>query len=156
MSVCPLAEFTKLLSSGRFTQCLLNPVKMYIFSYIRKIYMFTSSPCTYEQCESVYTYLQESGKRDFLNNINKILKLLCEAIAWSSLPRDTFNMIYRQDKCVSTLYTGFILAQRIMKDLRITAQSLLPYLIQPLIDSGTSLTPFLTLTYRVSIQVMQS
>lgn len=107
-----------------FTQCLLNPVKMYIFSYIRKIYMFTSSPCTYEQCESVYTYLQESGKRDFLNNINKILKLLCEAIAWSSLPRDTFNMIYRQDKCVSTLYTGFILAQRIMKDLRITAQSL--------------------------------
>lgn len=110
-----------------FTQCLLNPVKMYIFLYIRKICLFTSSLCTYEQCEAVYTYLQEPGKREFLNSINKILKLLCEAIAWSSLPRDTFNMIYRQDKCVSTLYTGFILAQRIMKDLRITAQSLPPF-----------------------------
>lgn len=69
-----------------FTQCLLNPVKMYIFLYIRKICLFTSSLCTYEQCEAVYTYLQEPGKREFLNSINKILKLLCEAIAWSSLP----------------------------------------------------------------------
>lgn len=110
-----------------FTQCLLNPVKMYVFSYIRKICMFASSSCTYEQCEAVYAYLQEPDKREFLNNINKVLKLLCEAIAWSSLPRDTFNMIYRQDKCVSTLYTGFILAQRILKDLRLTTQSLPPF-----------------------------
>lgn len=107
-----------------FTQCLLNPVKMYIFSYIRGLCMFTSSPCTYEQCESVYRYLQEPDKRDFLNSMNKILKLLCEAIAWSSLPKNIFNMLYRQDKCVSALYNGFILAQRILKDLRLTPQSL--------------------------------
>ena len=50
-----------------------------------------------------------------LGELNWIFTAITDTIAWNTLPRDTFQKLFRQDLLVASLFRNFLLAQRIMK-----------------------------------------
>ena len=50
-----------------------------------------------------------------LGELNWIFTAITDTIAWNTLPRDTFQKLFRQDLLVASLFRNFLLAGRIMK-----------------------------------------
>ena len=50
-----------------------------------------------------------------LGELNWIFTAITDTIAWNTLPRDTFQKLFRQDLLVASLFRNFLLAERIMR-----------------------------------------
>ena len=58
---------------------------------------------------------QFGDRRTMLGELNWIFTAITDTIAWNTLPRDTFQKLFRQDLLVASLFRNFLLAERIMK-----------------------------------------
>uniref|UniRef100_A0A915CZ32 Raptor N-terminal CASPase-like domain-containing protein n=1 Tax=Ditylenchus dipsaci TaxID=166011 RepID=A0A915CZ32_9BILA len=55
-----------------------------------------------------------SDRRTLLGELNWIFTAITDTIAWSSLPMETFQKLFRQDLLIASLFRSFLLAERIM------------------------------------------
>lgn len=62
-------------------------------------------------------------RRTPLGELSWIFTAVTDTIAWTSLPRETFNRLFRQDLLVAALFRNFLLAQRIMTTYHCTPMS---------------------------------
>ena len=58
---------------------------------------------------------QFGDRRTMLGELNWIFTAITDTIAWNTLPRETFQKLFRQDLLVASLFRNFLLAERIMK-----------------------------------------
>ncbi|KAJ1826530.1 Target of rapamycin complex 1 subunit kog1, partial [Coemansia sp. RSA 2599] len=99
------------LPADLFTSCLTTPIKVALrFWVIRNP---QSTKVTLEMCDKLPGTAQE--RRTPFGELNWIFTSITDTIAWSTLPRDLFLKLFRQDIAVATLYRNFMLADRIMR-----------------------------------------
>lgn len=56
-----------------------------------------------------------SDRRTMLGELNWIFTAITDTIAWSSLPPDLFQQLFRADLLTASLCRNFLLADRIMR-----------------------------------------
>ncbi|KAJ1959884.1 Target of rapamycin complex 1 subunit kog1 [Dipsacomyces acuminosporus] len=94
-----------------FTSCLTTPVKMAVrFWVIRNP---DSTRVSIEQCDRLPGSVQD--RKTPLGELNWIFTSITDTIAWSTLPREQFRKLFRQDVVVASMYRNFMLADRIMR-----------------------------------------
>ncbi|KAJ2232744.1 Target of rapamycin complex 1 subunit kog1 [Coemansia sp. RSA 1722] len=99
------------LPADLFTSCLTTPIKVALrFWVIRNP---QSTKVTLDMCDRLPGTAQE--RRTPFGELNWIFTSITDTIAWSTLPRDLFRRLFRQDIAVAALYRNFMLADRIMR-----------------------------------------
>ncbi|KAJ2882353.1 Target of rapamycin complex 1 subunit kog1, partial [Coemansia asiatica] len=99
------------LPADLFTACLTTPIKVALrFWVIRNP---QSTKVTLDMCDKLPGTAQE--RRTPFGELNWIFTSITDTIAWSTLPRDLFRKLFRQDIAVAALYRNFMLADRIMR-----------------------------------------
>ncbi|KAJ2156017.1 Target of rapamycin complex 1 subunit kog1, partial [Coemansia sp. RSA 552] len=94
-----------------FTSCLTTPVRTAVrFWVVRNPHL---TKVTLDMCDELPGSVQD--RRTPLGELNWIFTSISDTIAWSTLPRDLFRKLFRQDVVVASLYRNFILADRIMR-----------------------------------------
>lgn len=58
---------------------------------------------------------QVTDRRTMLGELNWIFTAITDTIAWSSLPADLFQQLFRADLLTASLCRNFLLADRIMR-----------------------------------------
>lgn len=58
---------------------------------------------------------QVTDRRTMLGELNWIFTAITDTIAWSSLPSDLFQQLFRADLLTASLCRNFLLADRIMR-----------------------------------------
>ncbi|KAJ2356587.1 Target of rapamycin complex 1 subunit kog1, partial [Coemansia sp. RSA 2618] len=107
------------LPADLFTSCLTTPIKAALrFWVIRNP---RTSKVTLDMCEKLPGMVQE--RRTPFGELNWIFTSISDTIAWSTLPRDMFHKLFRQDVMVASLYRNFMLADRIMRFYGVHPQS---------------------------------
>lgn len=99
------------LPADLFTACLTTPVRIALRCFI----LDNPIPIdvTVRDADKVPGRLQE--RRTPLGELNWIFTAITDTIAWSSLPRDLFRKLFRQDLMVAALFRNYLLAERIMR-----------------------------------------
>ncbi|KAJ2054595.1 Target of rapamycin complex 1 subunit kog1, partial [Coemansia sp. S2] len=99
------------LPADLFTSCLTTPIKVALrFWVIRNP---RTAKVTVEMCDKVPGSILE--RRTPIGELNWIFTSITDTIAWSTLPREQFRKLFRQDMAVATLYRNFMLADRVMR-----------------------------------------
>ncbi|ORY55290.1 WD repeat domain-containing protein mip1 [Pseudomassariella vexata] len=98
------------LPADLFTACLTTPIEMALWFFVLQNPLKTN--LTPERAKKLPGRLQE--RRTPLGELNWVFTAITDTIAWTSLPRQLFRKIFRQDLMVAALFRNFILAQRIM------------------------------------------
>ncbi|KAJ3433118.1 regulatory-associated protein of mtor [Anaeramoeba flamelloides] len=103
-----------------FTSCLTTPIKTALRWHICS--KFSSDTLlmnvNLETIENIPGDLNKSST--VLGELKQIFISITECIAWSTLPNDLFQKLYRQDLLVATLFQNYLLAERIMKSYNCT------------------------------------
>ncbi|KAJ3439707.1 regulatory-associated protein of mtor [Anaeramoeba flamelloides] len=103
-----------------FTSCLTTPIKTALRWHICS--KFSSDTLlmnvNLETIENIPGNLNKSST--VLGELKQIFISITECIAWSTLPNDLFQKLYRQDLLVATLFQNYLLAERIMKSYNCT------------------------------------
>ncbi|KAJ1949470.1 Target of rapamycin complex 1 subunit kog1, partial [Linderina pennispora] len=99
------------LPADLFTSCLTTPVRVAMRFWV------TCNPqaknITVEMCEQLPGSVQD--RRTPLGELNWILTSITDTIAWTTVPRELFSRLFRQDMMLSTLFRNYILADHIMR-----------------------------------------
>jgi regulator-associated protein of mTOR len=66
---------------------------------------------------------QFGDRRTMLGELNWIFTAITDTIAWNTLPRETFQKLFRQDLLVASLFRNFLLAERILRSVDCTPVS---------------------------------
>eukprot|EP00092_Neocalanus_flemingeri_P035149 GFUD01038251.1.p1 GENE.GFUD01038251.1~~GFUD01038251.1.p1 ORF type:complete len:1354 (-),score=488.66 GFUD01038251.1:404-4465(-) len=102
------------LPADLFTACLTTPIKVALRWFVMKNDLGYLAPkVKLEQLEKIPG--QFGDRRTMLGELNWIFTAITDTIAWNTLPRDTFQKLFRQDLLVASLFRNFLLAERIMK-----------------------------------------
>ncbi|KAJ2611533.1 Target of rapamycin complex 1 subunit kog1 [Coemansia sp. RSA 1365] len=99
------------LPADLFTACLTTPAK----AMIR--YWLLRNPNVSKIIQDNWEKLPGSTQDRYtpMGEINWIITTVTDTIAWSALPPDQFNKMFRGDVVVASLYRNFMLADRIMR-----------------------------------------
>merc|ERR1719192_897115 len=110
-----LLPMTPDLPADLFTTCLTTPIKMALRWFVMRndLGHHLAPEVTLDQLEKIPG--QFGDRRTMLGELNWIFTAITDTIAWNTLPRDTFQKLFRQDLLVASLFRNFLLAQRIMK-----------------------------------------
>ena len=104
----------ELAAADLFTACLTTPIKMALRWFVMTNDLGHLSPeVKMEQLEKIPGQFQD--RKTMFGELNWIFTAITDTIAWNTLPRDTFQKLFRQDLLVASLFRNFLLAQRIMK-----------------------------------------
>ncbi|KAJ2785736.1 Target of rapamycin complex 1 subunit kog1 [Coemansia interrupta] len=99
------------LPADLFTSCLTTPVKVALRFWVTRNPQCTK--VTLDMCDRLPGTAQE--RRTPFGELNWIFTSITDTIAWSTLPRELFRKLFRQDIVVAALYRNFMLADRIMR-----------------------------------------
>ncbi|KAJ2352525.1 Target of rapamycin complex 1 subunit kog1, partial [Coemansia sp. RSA 2618] len=107
------------LPADLFTACLTTPVKAAVRFWVnRNPHIAKVTP---EISDQIPGCLNERSTP--LGELYWILTAITDTIAWSLVPHDMFQRLFRQDPAVATLCRNFILADRIMRHYGVRPQS---------------------------------
>ena len=95
-----------------FTACLTTPVRMAALWFCHHSRLHSYPP---ELAENIPGSERKLGTP--LGDLQWTFTMVTEAIAFDVLPRDTFCRLFRRDSLVASLFSGFLLAERIMRPL---------------------------------------
>ncbi|KAG6236143.1 hypothetical protein E4U25_004068 [Claviceps purpurea] len=98
------------LPADLFTACLTTPIEMALWFFVLQNPLKTQ--LTPQRAKQLPGRLQE--RRTPLGELNWIFTAITDTIAWTTLPRELFRKLFRQDLMVAALFRNFLLAQRIM------------------------------------------
>jgi len=102
------------LPADLFTACLTTPIKVALRWFVMRNDLGHLAPqVKLEHLEKIPG--QFGDRRTMLGELNWIFTAITDTIAWNTLPRDTFQKLFRQDLLVASLFRNFLLAERIMK-----------------------------------------
>lgn len=137
LAACKADEFLPMneeLPADLFTCCLTTPIEISI-----KIYLM-QSPLKDTKYSILFKNSKESNIRDHhttdknnfskmpdivipgkstdrrtpLGELNWIFTAITDTIAWTTLPRDVFNQLFRHDLITAALFRNFLLAKKLM------------------------------------------
>lgn len=123
--LCPTSESEILpmnpdLPADLFTSCLTTPIKMALHWFIRQ----NPLSCSKIDPESVDDIPGAANDRKTpLGELNWVFTAITDSIAWNVLPTPLFQSLFRQDLMVASMFRNFLLADRILRELKCTPQS---------------------------------
>lgn len=102
------------LPADLFTSCLTTPIKVALRWFVMKNEKGHLGPkVSLEDLEKIPG--QFGDRRTMLGELNWIFTAITDTIAWNTLPRETFQKLFRQDLLVASLFRNFLLAERILR-----------------------------------------
>ncbi|KAL6946811.1 hypothetical protein ACO0QE_001660 [Hanseniaspora vineae] len=117
------------LPADLFTACLTTPIEISVKVYLMQSplkdtkysLLFKNQDNIRESEKDTFTRLPDitipgksSDRRTPLGELNWIFTAITDTIAWSSLPRELFNKLFRHDLIVAALFRNFLLAKKLM------------------------------------------
>jgi len=124
--LCPTSESEILpmnpdLPADLFTSCLTTPIKMALRWFIRQ----NPLSCSKIDPESVDDIPGAANDRKTpLGELNWVFTAITDSIAWNVLPTPLFQSLFRQDLMVASMFRNFLLADRILRELKCTPRSI--------------------------------
>ncbi|XP_054724239.1 regulatory-associated protein of mTOR-like isoform X2 [Uloborus diversus] len=109
------------LPADLFTSCLTTPVNIALKWFVLQNSKKLLPEITIDLIDQIPG--QVSDRRTMLGELNWIFTAITDTIAWNSLPKDTFQRLFRQDLLVASLFRNFLLAERIMRTYNCTPLS---------------------------------
>ncbi|KAK2981797.1 hypothetical protein RJ640_010314 [Escallonia rubra] len=94
-----------------FTSCLTTPIKMALRWFCTRSLLHES--LDYSLIDKIPG--RQTDRKTLLGELNWIFSAVTDSIAWSVLPHDLFQRLFRQDPLVTSLFRNFLLAERIMR-----------------------------------------
>ncbi|CAL6027660.1 Conserved_hypothetical protein [Hexamita inflata] len=107
----------RLAPTDLFSFCMLNPLQAMFTGYVYKHLRLKDSEFqTFQQILVKYEELFEANgtAKQLSTELGSILKLICDTIAWVSVPKDKFSQLCKSDKGTSNLVRNYFVAQRVM------------------------------------------
>lgn len=102
------------LPADLFTACLTTPIKVALRWFVMKNEKGHLGPkVSLDDLEKIPG--QFGDRRTMLGELNWIFTAITDTIAWNTLPRETFQKLFRQDQLVASLFRNFLLAERILR-----------------------------------------
>ena len=98
-----------------FTATLTMPIKVSILSFSckNKGVVPWAAGVTLEKIDALPGKI--SDRRSLVGELNWVFTAITDTIAWTSLPRDLFLRLFRQDLLVASLFRNFLFADRVMR-----------------------------------------
>ncbi|XP_064071828.1 regulatory-associated protein of mTOR isoform X2 [Vanessa tameamea] len=109
------------LPADLFTACLTTPVKMAIKWFVLRTRLRVARADLVDLIDKIPG--QVTDRRTMLGELNWIFTAITDTIAWSSLPPDLFQQLFRADLLTASLCRNFLLADRIMRSYNCTPVS---------------------------------
>eukprot|EP00474_Spongospora_subterranea_P010121 CRZ10579.1 hypothetical protein [Spongospora subterranea] len=103
-----------------FTSCLLTPIEMALRWFICCTVPFLRQ-VTYDQIDLIPGKFND--RKTPVGELNWIFTAITDSIAWSSLPCQLFQRLFRQDLLVASQFRNYLLACRVMQSLGCHPQS---------------------------------
>ncbi|KAK6112160.1 Raptor N-terminal CASPase like domain family protein [Brugia pahangi] len=100
------------LPADLFTSCILTPIQISVLWYILKNHLEDRFPVTI--VDKIPGQL--SDRRTMLGELNWIFTAITDTIAWSSLPKELFQKLFRLDLLLASVFRSFVLANRVMRE----------------------------------------
>lgn len=107
------------LPADLFTSCLTTPIDVALRWFILQNSLLTN--ISIDIIDKIPGRLND--RRSPLGELNWIFTAITDTIAWSVLPRDLFQKLFRQDLLVASVFRNFILAERVMRTYNCTPVS---------------------------------
>ncbi|CAF2083998.1 unnamed protein product [Rotaria magnacalcarata] len=102
------------LPADLFTSCLTTPIKIALRWYVLQKNISRLNPnIDQDMIDKIPGTVTD--RKSMLGELNWIFTAVTDTIAWNSLPKDTFQRLFRQDLLVASLFRNFLLAERIMR-----------------------------------------
>ncbi|KAI6646536.1 hypothetical protein LOD99_12657 [Oopsacas minuta] len=104
-----------LMPSDLFSATLTTPIKVSIlsFSYQNRDLIPWADNITLERIDALPGKIAD--RRSLVGELNWVFTAITDTIAWTTLPRDLFLRLFRQDLLVASLFRNFLLADRLMR-----------------------------------------
>ena len=104
-----------LMPSDLFTSILTMPIKVSIlfFSSKNKHKVPWAENITLDKIDALPGKIAD--RRSLVGELNWVFTAITDTIAWTTLPRDLFLRLFRQDLLVASLFRNFLLADRLMR-----------------------------------------
>lgn len=98
------------LPADLFTSCLTTPIRTSLAFHL------SHSEHRDEYPENILDMIPGNlaERRTVLGELNWIFTAITDTIAFTSIDRDSFQKLFRQDLLLATLFRSFLLAQRVM------------------------------------------
>ncbi|CAH0719697.1 unnamed protein product, partial [Brenthis ino] len=109
------------LPADLFTACLTTPVKMAIKWFVLRTRLRVARHDLVDLIDKIPG--QVTDRRTMLGELNWIFTAITDTIAWSSLPPELFQQLFRADLLTASLCRNFLLADRIMRSYNCTPVS---------------------------------
>ncbi|XP_037293726.1 protein raptor homolog isoform X3 [Manduca sexta] len=109
------------LPADLFTACLTTPVKMAMKWFVLRSRTRVAPHDVHDLIDKIPG--QVTDRRTMLGELNWIFTAITDTIAWSSLPSDLFQQLFRADLLTASLCRNFLLADRIMRSYNCTPVS---------------------------------
>ncbi|KAM3956954.1 LOW QUALITY PROTEIN: regulatory associated protein of MTOR complex 1 [Aphomia sociella] len=109
------------LPADLFTACLTTPVKMAMKWFVLRSRTRVAPYDLLDLIDKIPG--QVTDRRTMLGELNWIFTAITDTIAWSSLPADLFQQLFRADLLTASLCRNFLLADRIMRSYNCTPVS---------------------------------
>ncbi|CAK1546886.1 unnamed protein product [Leptosia nina] len=109
------------LPADLFTSCLTTPVKMAMKWFVLRSRLRSAREGLIDLIDKIPG--QVTDRRTMLGELNWIFTAITDTIAWSSLPPDLFQQLFRADLLTASLCRNFLLADRIMRSYNCTPVS---------------------------------
>lgn len=106
------------LPADLFTACLTTPVKMAMKWFVLRERTRVAPHDVHELIDKIPG--QVTDRRTMLGELNWIFTAITDTIAWSSLPPELFQQLFRADLLTASLCRNFLLADRIMRSYNCT------------------------------------
>ncbi|CAG5031418.1 unnamed protein product [Parnassius apollo] len=101
------------LPADLFTACLTTPVKMAMKWFVLRSRVRVARQDLIDLIDKIPG--QVTDRRTMLGELNWIFTAITDTIAWSSLPSELFQQLFRADLLTASLCRNFLLADRIMR-----------------------------------------
>ncbi|CAB3223509.1 unnamed protein product [Arctia plantaginis] len=106
------------LPADLFTACLTTPVKMAMKWFVLRSRTRVAPLDVNDLIDKIPG--QVTDRRTMLGELNWIFTAITDTIAWSSLPPELFQQLFRADLLTASLCRNFLLADRIMRSYNCT------------------------------------
>ncbi|XP_075973067.1 regulatory associated protein of MTOR complex 1 [Anticarsia gemmatalis] len=106
------------LPADLFTACLTTPVKMAMKWFVLRSRTRVAPHDVHDLIDKIPG--QVTDRRTMLGELNWIFTAITDTIAWSSLPPELFQQLFRADLLTASLCRNFLLADRIMRSYNCT------------------------------------
>ncbi|OBA24699.1 hypothetical protein HANVADRAFT_28136 [Hanseniaspora valbyensis NRRL Y-1626] len=137
LAACKSDEYLPMneeLPADLFTCCLTTPIEISIKVYLMQSPLrdtkysllfknnkdsnirdhHTSGQPSYSKLPDIVIPGKSTDRRTALGELNWIFTAITDTIAWTTLPRDMFNQLFRHDLITAALFRNFLLAKKLM------------------------------------------